>query len=323
MMSEIGGYFELELDRSNPHYHESALKLNTGRNAWEYILRAYDIKKVYIPYFICESMLEPIKKLDIAFEFYSIDFSGNILLDLRVIKKQEMLLYVNYFGVNDKKVDEVIEEFSDLEANLCIDNTQAFFSKAHKDIPTLYSARKFFGVPDGSYLYCKKRLLEELSYQKSYFRFNHLVKRIDLNAESAYGDYKKNDDLLSNLPIRKMSRISSQILSSINYKEVKRKRKDNFIYLHERLKEHNNLKMVISDIECPMVYPFFHLNGEEIRSFLISKKVFVAKYWPNVLNEVGESTVEHQFAKNIVAIPIDQRYGTEEMDTILNLLRSF
>ena len=51
-MEAIGGYFELEL-RKGKHYHENALRLNSARNAFEYILRVRNYKKIYIPYYTC------------------------------------------------------------------------------------------------------------------------------------------------------------------------------------------------------------------------------------------------------------------------------
>lgn len=46
-MKEIGGYFELELPLSQ-EYHNNAIKLNSGRNAFKYILKSQNITKVYI-----------------------------------------------------------------------------------------------------------------------------------------------------------------------------------------------------------------------------------------------------------------------------------
>ena len=66
-MKTLGGYFELEL-RKGDHYHKTAIKLNTGRNAFEYLLRAKQYQKVYMPYFTCDVMLEPIKKLQSTHE---------------------------------------------------------------------------------------------------------------------------------------------------------------------------------------------------------------------------------------------------------------
>ena len=69
---EIGGYFELELNKGH-EYHPQAIRLNSGRNAFEYILRAKKYKKVYMPFYTCEVMFEPLQKLNLNFENYSID----------------------------------------------------------------------------------------------------------------------------------------------------------------------------------------------------------------------------------------------------------
>ena len=39
MDTAIGGYFELEL-RNGAYYHKDAIRLNTARNCFEYILRS-------------------------------------------------------------------------------------------------------------------------------------------------------------------------------------------------------------------------------------------------------------------------------------------
>ena len=71
-MQPIGGYFSLEIPQRE-EYHKDALRLNTGRNCLEYILRAREYKKVYIPYYTCDVVLEPFHKLGIPFEYYHID----------------------------------------------------------------------------------------------------------------------------------------------------------------------------------------------------------------------------------------------------------
>ena len=57
-MSAIGGYFELELNKQG-EYHQDAIRLNTGRNALEYIILANNYKKIYIPYITCAVLLQP------------------------------------------------------------------------------------------------------------------------------------------------------------------------------------------------------------------------------------------------------------------------
>ena len=68
---------------------------------------------------------------------------------------------------------------------------------------------------------------------------------------------------------------------------------------------------------CPLVYPYF-AEEETLKNKLIEKKIFVATYWPNVLEWCKEDTLEYQLANRIIAIPIDQRYGEKEMNYIIN-----
>ena len=70
---------------------------------------------------------------------------------------------------------------------------------------------------------------------------------------------------------------------------------------------------------CPMVYPFMMKNDRYLRNELISNKVFVARYWPNVKKQDGYET-EYDLAMNVIPIPCDQRYGKEEMDRIVELI---
>lgn len=66
-MKEIGGYFELELPKKL-EYHRDLIKLNSGRNAFKYILEVIKPKKVYIPNYICNSIIEPLEEVLIDYE---------------------------------------------------------------------------------------------------------------------------------------------------------------------------------------------------------------------------------------------------------------
>ena len=71
-LSPIGGYFELELPHGQ-EFHSNAKALNSGRFCFEYLLRCRKYKKVYIPHYTCDSVIEPVIKLGIDYEFYHID----------------------------------------------------------------------------------------------------------------------------------------------------------------------------------------------------------------------------------------------------------
>ena len=177
-MEAIGGYFSLELP-VREEYHKNAIRLNTGRNCLEYILRARGYKKVYVPYYTCEAVMEPINKLGIPCEFYHIDIHFEIR-DRFTPKANEALLYTNYFGLKQRYVEQLAEKTGE---RLIVDNTQAFYAKPIHGIDTFYTCRKFFGVADGAYLYTEKLLDDEFVQDESYDRMAHLLKRIDLSAE--------------------------------------------------------------------------------------------------------------------------------------------
>ena len=317
MKKPIGGYFSLELPLYE-EYHKDAIKLNTGRNCLEYILRSRKYDKVFIPYYTCEVVLEPFKKLGVPYEFYHIDI--HLEIDKKfTVKSNEALLYTNYFGLKQCYVEKMAEQ---LGSRLIVDNTQAFYAKRVEGIDTFYTCRKFFGVPDGAYLYCDVKLKEDFKQDKSYDRFGHLIKRIDLSAEEGFEDFHKEDDGLMDNPVRWMSKVTHRMMQAIDYDKVLKQRRNNYLYLHQALGEINNLNLTLEEDAAPMVYPFLTpIKG--LRERLIENKVFVARYWPNVLEWAKEDEVEYRLALLTQYLPIDQRYGKEDMDRIINLIKQY
>lgn len=251
-MKEIGSFFWTWAWKKE-EYHKDAIKLNTGRNALEYILRAKKYNKVYIPFYICSSVLEPINKLGLEYEYYHIDKEFNIELELSKIESNNLLLYVNYFGICNNQVEQLLNKRHNYRFDICIDNTQAFFNRPKGEEYTIYSARKFFGVPEGAYLYTNKNLRNDFNKEIAYDKSNYLLKRIDLSASDAYSNFKESSKLHSNQDIKLMSNLSQRISESIDYDNVIEIRKENFKYLNEKLNKYNRLDIDEKNIICPMV----------------------------------------------------------------------
>ena len=313
-MKSIGGYFELELPQGT-EYHSQAIALNTGRNALEYILRARGYKKVYLPYYSCEVLLEPFEKLGVEFSFYHINESLEPEQSI-ALKDDEAILYVNYFGL---KQDFVTTLAANYGKQLIVDNTQAFYAKPIEGIDTFYSCRKFFGVPDGAYLYCDALLDEELEQDHSWERMTHLLKRIDVSAEAAYADFREQSEKLKNNPIRKMSNLTHRIMASIDYDGVARRRRQNYQLLDEALGSKNGIALPLSVDAVPMVYPFL-TTDQQLRQRLIDHKVYIATYWPNVLDWINTDSTEYTLTTQLLPLPIDQRYGEGDLKRIYELI---
>ena len=264
-------------------------------------------------------MLEPIRKLNLAYEFYSIQNDFDPVFDFTKVMSDEVFVYTNYFGVCDHIVKKVYLQ----SKNLIIDNSQAFYSTPLFNVDTFYSPRKFFGVPDGAYLYTDTLLDDNFETDISYQRFVHLLGRADIGAEDFYVEFKRNDDLLKNQPIKRMSEITQKLLSGIDYKTIAEIRRENFNLIHSKLSDRNELNLNRVNTAVPMVYPFLVSEGEQLKKTLIHNKVFVATYWPNVIDLVAENCVEAELYTNLLAIPIDQRYGIEELLKIVSLIKRY
>lgn len=313
-MKEIGGYFELELEEKE-EYHKTALKLNSARNCFKYILNAQKVTKVYIPNYICNSVIEPLKELNIEYLFYNINERFEII-DKIVLKENEKLLYVNYYALKSKYIQQLSNKYT---SKLIIDNTQAFFDLPGKDTDTIYSPRKFFGVSDGGYLYTNQLINESIETDLS-DNYSQLIGRIEKGASIYYEKYQQAEQRLVNSPIKKMSKLTTKILNSINYENVKRNRKRNFHFLHDELKEFNKLDISIVDIKVPFVYPFM-FDDSKLRDHLIKNKIYVAKYWNEVLQRVSSTDIEKKMVENIIPLPIDQRYDLEDMARIVKCIK--
>lgn len=310
----LGGYFELQLPL-HEEFYPSLIKLNTGRNSLEYLLKVNNYSNIYIPYFTCEVMLEPLKKLGLSYYYYTIDKNLDPVIDFE-IGPTECFLYTNYFGIKQATINKLSREIP----NLIIDNSQAFFSKPLPGIDTFYSCRKFFGVADGAYLQSNRISNIKLEKDISIDRMSHLLKSLDLSIEDGYESFVENNDSLSKNPIRRMSSLTKRILMSIDYEDCRRIRNNNFKILHEALSDKNKLVLDISLIDAPLCYPFL-VDKKILRRKLISKRIYVPVYWPNVFKWTTEKMYENYLATNLISLPIDHRYNEQDMRRIISCVK--
>lgn len=312
MIDAIGGYHELEL-RKGEHYHKNALRLNTARNCFEYVLRVRKYTKVYIPYYTCDVMFEPLQKCNVDYEFYPINQQLEPDKDFN-LQPTEALLYTNYYGLKQRCVERLAQQYG---KQLIVDNAQAFFAEVLDGIDTFYSARKFFGVADGAYLYIDKLLDEELEQDQSYDRMIHLLKRADIGAEAGYSDFRHNDDSLIGQSIKRMSRITEKILCSIDYESIKSIRRKNYHYLYQKLQDSNNIQLAFDDDAIPMFYPYL-TQDKTLRKRLVENRIFVPTLWPNMEEWCENDSFDLQLMQLLLLLPISQSDRQDVIPSIIN-----
>lgn len=309
-MDSIGGYFGLECG-NNPLYYPDGINLNSCRNSIRYIIKALSIKKIHIPYYTCHVVTDAIAQEKCKIIQYNLDKD---LMPCQDFSKDDFIIYNNYFGV----MGQNISSLSALYPNLIVDNAQAFFSMPECRA-AVYSPRKFFGLPDGGILRGRDIPILNFEQGQSIEATSHLLKRLEFGAESGYEDFVTNDSKLDNYPVQYMARLTKYLMGNINYDLTRIKRLENFNFLNNHLGTGFPIAMTTEDV--PLIFPYLIENGSEVRERLISKKIFCAKYWPDVIKWCGPKTFEYYLTNNIVPLPIDQRYGLIEMERIIKTVR--
>lgn len=309
-MKEIGGYLELDKYRL-PLLHKDAIALNCGRNALAYLIETNSIKSIWFPKYMCDSCDSILKDHRVKINYYSIDFNFTPK-DLSA-KSSDWIYVVNFFG---QLTREYILHLKNVYPNIILDNTQAYFFEPIKGLDTIYSCRKYFGVPDGAFLYTNKEWDAEIEVDVSYKRMNYLLGRFELSANMFYNEYVSNNDLFKNEPIKIMSKLTSNLLCGVDYKYVEDRRTKNFCYLHNKFVNINKLKLTVPN--GAFMYPLLIKNGANVRTKLQKRKIYIPTLWPEVLAKCDINELEYDFAKNILPLPVDQRYGIDDMEYIYN-----
>lgn len=311
-MREIGGYFGLE-EFHGREYHQDLIGVNSGRNALLYILMARGYRKVFIPRFLCDSVSKLCRREGYAYEEYPIGRDFLPIFD-RTLERDEAIYIVNYYGQISNDMAKAMQR---RWGNIIFDNVQAFFQRPVPGIDTVYSCRKFFGVPDGGYAACGAAF-RQLDLDSSRNKMAHILGRYEVSGSAFYQEFQKNDELFYTLPLQEMSPLTRNILRGVDYETVRRKRNENYAILAAALDSCNGLHLTAPD--GPYCYPYYAENGMELKRKLAEKKIYVATLWPNVRQYDG--TLDKDYAENILPLPCDQRYGPEDMDWIVRQLRN-
>lgn len=160
------------------------MKFDLARDALRYLIKKYEIKEIYIPYYLCNVIRHTIFAERAKLKFYHIDDNFFPLGDF---PRNSYILYPNYFGICDNNV-EILEK---MYSNLIVDNVHAYYSQP-KGLASFNSARKFVPEKNGAYLwfrgeknYFEPNLIRRKrfdNYHKKFFKTNLL--RINISPQT-------------------------------------------------------------------------------------------------------------------------------------------
>jgi hypothetical protein len=313
-MTSIGGFFALELPSTGGSYHSDAIAMCSGRACLRQIVQAIGASRVLLPFYICDSALEPLNTVGVPYSFYSLtpslepELSG---LDPR----RDCVLYVNYFGLKTACAMELAARNG---ASVIIDDTQAFYQKGYANAWSFNSARKFFGVPDGAYAYGAGLGTFAPSARLEDSRYEHLINRLVGNQDLAYRQFIEHERSVS-AELLRPSIFAEQLLAGIDYTRAAQIRRRNFAEVHERLAPLNQLRIDLDLIAeaVPFCYPFLPRIKVPFES-LWRRQIFVPQLWPEIEGRTDHGFKwEREISSRLLPLPIDQRYGSEHMERVI------
>ena len=276
---------------SNTFYHSQALYLKSACDCFKYILQLRNYKRIYMPFYICAELIHIVTQLNIEYIYYHIDFNLEPL-EFPKLERTDAFYYVNYWGLKQQYIEKLALFY---KTQLIVDNAQAFFAQP-LGVDTFYSARKFYGVNDGAYLYL--------------YPNKHSVQSIQMQQKS-----------LVEFNIQLGSNETSDILSSINYQNTIDKRRENYLRFNKSLQGTNKLQLHLEENATPMIYPYLlQHNSNLLIDRLKRNNIIIEQFWPEVLYLCKSNEIEYLLAANMIPLFIGQTCPSNHIDQVIQII---
>jgi hypothetical protein len=317
MRKPVGGFFGLELPQKGSVYHDAALALANGRTCFNVLIERVRPTKIYLPFYCCDTLLRAAEKQDVPYEYYAIDAQLDPV-NIPKLLDTELLVIINFFGLKP----QTSAAFSaQLGMQLVIDNTQAFFEKSYGLTWVFNSARKFFGVPDGGFLYSPQYLTDKYSANEP-VATDHLWLSVCGKYEEAYKVYQQNEALQSSEQYG-MSELTRRLLYGVDFPAVARARKRHFRMLDYVLRRYNKIPETLLN-QVPSVVPFCYpllLDKPIKKEDLFNNKIYIPTFWTDILHRNTEGyEFEKSLVNNLLILPVDHRLEEPDLRHMLDLL---
>ncbi|MDF3130396.1 hypothetical protein P0Y35_14410 [Kiritimatiellaeota bacterium B1221] len=327
----IGGVkgFRLYDNASNPL---KAVNSNNGlyanaRSALYALTEICKWSRIWIPSYICGTVLDPFIKAGIEINFYEVDYRLSFNLRSAPIKKGDAVLLVSYFGV---PVDDLhYKVLKEKEVCIIEDLSQAMYALPNENADySIYSLRKFLPVPDGGICVSNKRVVE-WPYN-TFTKDNGIEKAIEAISGRTLFDqgvssskdwveaFREAEENIKT-DLNKMSLFTqSQMHGAIDLGKEKNQRIRNFEYLHSKLKHISLIQDRKNGV--PLGYPIIVSQRDQVRRILFRKEIYPPIHW-NIDDVVPQEYADsHKLSLEIMTIPCDGCYDQDDMKKVANIL---
>jgi hypothetical protein len=304
-----------------------------GRIAFKSILEKINYKKykeIYLPNYICESLIKSIPKKKFKIKFYEIDNTLNATFPNC---KNSIILNIDYFGkkkIISKNIinkNIIIEDktFSFQKNEKIKNKLQFYFASLRKIFPSLVCG--ISNLSNNKKKVFSNKIVDEYKIalagyylKKSYLKRNHYsrnkkIEKIYLNKissiEKFFNDYNLNYNV---------DKIFINYFSYINFKKVYSNLLKNSLFIYKLLKYNNSINFIY---DKNFIYPLIKTTKKKsLIKFLKNFDIFVSEYWERP-KKLKQKKLSHNLYENLIIIPNNYNYKKKELMKVAKYLKLF
>lgn len=348
----------LHLSQVDKYGKEHCCYTASGREAIELALISLererpDIRKrCLLPAYMCNCVFLPFLHRGWELVFYSVDreleAAGEEIFRLALEHDPGLIFIHPYYGADT--CAGLRRQLAGLRRSGVLvmeDVTQSYYlEEAGKDADFVVgSLRKWYAVPDGGFVASDIPLAEDVLETGEEYARERLVPLVQkweylkekerrtggaltagwLPRKAEY--LKRNRNLENALDcyqgVRRISRISAEILSRVDEEGARRRREENYHALYQHICGMKRLWAILPEKEthAPLYLPVYVKERDSLQRFLAGYGIYAPVLWPvgeenkDFLQGDGTYIFEH-----MLALPIDQRYDAGDMEQLAEVL---
>lgn len=348
----------LHLSQVDKYGKEHCCYTASGREAIELALISLererpDIRKrCLLPAYMCDCVFLPFLHRGWELVFYSVDreleAAGEEIFRLALEHDPGLIFIHPYYGADT--CAGLRRQLAGLRRSGVLvmeDVTQSYYlEEAGKNADFVVgSLRKWYAVPDGGFVVSDIPLAEDVLETGEEYARERLVPLVQKweylkEKERRTGgaltagwlprkaEYLKRNRSLENAldcyqGVRRISRISVEILSRVDEEDARRRREENYHALYQHIRGMKRLWAILPEKEAqaPLYLPVYAKERDSLQRFLAGYGIYAPVLWPvgeenkDFLQGDGSYIFEH-----MLALPIDQRYDAGDMEQIAEAL---
>lgn len=353
-----GGMAALHLAQVDKYGKPQCCFTASGREAIELALISLErerpdiSKRCLLPAYMCDCVFLPFAHRGWELVFYPVDreleTAGEEIFRLALEHDPGLIFIHPYYGADTcAGLRRQLAALRRRGVLVMEDVTQSYYLEtAGKDADFVVgSLRKWYAVPDGGFVASDIPLAEDVLETGEEYARERLVPLVQKweylkEKERRTGgaltagwlprksEYLKRNRLLENeldcyQGVRRISHISAEILSKVDEEDACRRREENYHALYQKICGMKRLWAILpeKDAQAPLYLPVYVKERDSLQRFLAGHGIYAPVLWL-----VGEENKDFQEGDetyifgHMLALPIDQRYGTSEMGQIAEAL---